>query len=323
MKTQKFKTLGIVLAVFLAFFASLAVLPSSGLAATLPISFILAIAASFICREKYIVPASFLAMPLLITSFYGFGVGRAILSAAALLVISLFAVLLRRAVMTAANAKKRSDGGIFKKSVLVCVLSILAALAVGVIAFGNLFSALSARSANAAYVDEKYGEKVETGYTYYDFYSHSYLTKIDFEGAQSGAVYCVGADRDDYDTACKSELYEAAKDYFNSKTTLSPDSVYVYLDSADRALTYGEDFEKYLGEYEYLYVIPEFIADEEDFSAAFDSVTEYLGLSDTFTYRSITVAADNGAGELFMRVLTREGVTDKKESVSELKIKFK
>ena len=295
-------------AALFAYLAALCTLPSTGIWTTLPAAGLLAVAVSFICRSRKIICLFMGVMPLLLNCLYGFSLSRAVFAGVVCFVMAWLCILAKRAVITARKSRSAGERTVFCKSLAVLICSLVGTVAVWLACFGNPISAQIAGKSNARAVSEQYGEAVQTKSTYYDAFTHRYLTQIDFSGADGAQrYYYSAAGRDDYGTYCLEKLTEDAADYFERMTTLESDSVYVRLDREEVPLSADTDYTLYLDRFEYLLPVTVTITDAADFYSVVTQMLRYLTLSDSFVYRSITLAA-NGTDETpYLAYLSSDG----------------
>ncbi len=283
----------------LAYITAICTLPSAGIWTSVPFAFVLSYLSGYVCASRILIYSMMTVLPMTLNLLYGFEVRHAIVAAVYGLFSSLFAVLAKRAVYTAKVSKQKKNGSIYAKSVFVLAVAAFAGVAVWLVCFGNPISAFVAKGHNAKYVENNYGDTVESGYTYYSF-GEGYLTEIAFEKAEKGKSYYVSdKGRDDYYLFCADRIYTEARDYFERQTTIDADGVKCYLDGKTFGINTETDYKDYLDEFEYLLEIPETVTDINSFKNVYGNVSDFTDMSDTFIYKSITVCAKDSGGKSY------------------------
>lgn len=294
---------GIVAAGIAAYLSAVCALPSSGVFSALPTAAVLAFAASFFCRERWLLYALMGCMPLCLVCLMGYTVGQAVLYGLSCLVQTYLVLLAKRAYQTC----KRGRAAVRTKSAFVLGVCLLGTLLSWLLVFGNPVSLKLAEAHTRRAAQEKYGEAVRVERTtHYDALSHLYLTEVSFEEAETGKNYYMSLPkRDDYAAFCRERLYEGAADYFEKQTTLERDGVYVYVDEKNAPLSPDTPFEAFRAEMEYLLPLSAGITDLEDFTVAVEQMKRFFELSDTFSFRSVTLASTGVDGEAYYAVLSK------------------
>ena len=282
-------------------------LPSSGIATTLPCAFVLSVICGFLCRAKWMIYAFFTAMPLLINCLYGFSFTRSVALSVISLISTFFGILTMRAIKTFVRAKKNRQGDVVSKSCIVLVISVCASVFLWLYGSGNPVSALIHSAENKDYIAEKYADAVETSYTYFDIEKRLYLTKITFPEQIIAKDYYVSYPAlDDYENYCLDFLENDAKKYFKGQTTLDTENVRCYLDVSDKVLSPDSNYRDYLGEFEYLIEISDEITGLKGFRSTCDHLAEYINLSETFEYKSVTFFGKDLNGNSYFTHIKKE-----------------
>lgn len=311
---------GILAAGIASYITALCYLPTSGIFSTLPVAALLALAASRFCREKWEIYALMGVMPAVVTTLLGFSPKRAVFVGIACVFQSVFALSAKRAFVT----YRKGRAAFRKKSLLIGIAATLLCLSSYLAAFGNPVGALLAQGKTTAKVSEKYAGIVSTHATHYDLFSRRYLTEITFDAGEKGVRYYMSVPvRDDYDAFCRSALYENAKDYFESQTTLERESVAVYLANDGRVLSTETPFDEVKGDMEYLLELSGNILDKADFDVAVEQMKRFFALSDSFAYKSVTLTAKDAAGIRYAAILAPDGVWSASEKADEKALKQK
>lgn len=295
---------GILAAGIAAYLSALCALPSSGVFSALPTAAVLALVASFFCRERWLMYALMGCMPLCLVCLMGYTVKQAVLYSASCLVQTYLVLLAKRAYQT----YKCGRAAVRKKSALVLGVCVLGTLLSWLLVFGNPISLKLAEAHTRRAAQEKYGDTVRVdGATHYDAFTHLYLTEISFEEAEIGKTYYMSLpERDDYADFCRERLYEEAADYFEKQTTLERDGIYVYVDERDMPLSPDTPLEAFRAEMEYLLPLSAGITDFEDFTVAVEQMKRFFALSDTFSFRSVTLASTGLDGEAYYAILSAD-----------------
>ena len=293
--------LGILAAGIAAYLTALCVLPTAGLLSTLPTAALFSLAASYFCRETWEIPTLMGVMPAVLTCLLGFSPKRAVWVGLACVLQSVLILLAKRAFRTV----RKGSADVRTKSLAVGMAAAVLCLCAYLAAFGNPISALLSQNRARALVKERYDGIVSTKATYYEMLSHAYLTEITFEAGAFDTRYYLNAEaRDDYDAFCREKLYDAAKDYFESQTTLERESTYVYLEKDERILSPETPFDAVRENMEYLLPLSGNILDKSDFESAVEQTKRFFALSDSFRYKSVTLYAGAENGEHYACVLT-------------------
>lgn len=291
---------GILAAGVASYLAALCYLPTSGIFSTLPAAAVLALAANIFCHEKWEIYTLMGVMPAVVMTLLGFSPRRAVFVGIACVFQSVFALLAKRAFLT----YRKGSAAFRAKSLAIGIAATLLCLSSYLAAFGNPVSALISENRAKAAVKERYDGIVSTHATHYDAFSRSYLTEITFDAGEKGERYYLGVpNRDDYDGFCRAILYEKAKDYFESQTTLERESVSVLLENDGRVLSPETPFDEVKGDMEYSLVLSGGILDKEDFRIAVGQMKRFFELSDSFVYKSVTLSAVGETGERYSAVL--------------------
>lgn len=295
--------------------AALCALPQAGWLSSLPTAGVLALVASFFCRDNRWQYAFMSCMPFCLTCLMGYDVKRALVCGLSCLAQCFFVLLAKRAFLTV----RRGKAAVRTKSTVVLAVSVLAALAAWLLVFGNPISLAISRGSTRRMAEEKYADTVRIGSTtHYDPFSGLYLTSVFFEQSERDTDYYMSLPtRDDYADFCRERLYQSARDYFEKQTTLERDGVYVYLDENGAPLAPDTPFEAYRADIEYLLPLTAGIADAEDFAIAVEQMRRFFVLSDTFDYRRVILAASGADGEAYYAVLDASGAWSFPQSGSE------
>lgn len=311
---------GLLAAGVASYLAALCYLPTSGIFSTLPAAAVLALAASVFCQEKWEIYALMGVMPCAVTSLLGFSPKRAIFVGIACVFQSAFALFAKRAFLT----YRKGRAAVKRKSLLIGIAATLLCLSSYLAAFGNPVSALMAQNRAKETAQERYDGIVTAHATHYDLFSRRYLTEIAFDAGEKGTRYYMSVPvRDDYDAFCRSMLYENAKDYFESQTTLERESVAVFLENDGRILSPETPFDTVKGDMEYLLELSGNILDKADFDVAAEQMKRFFALSDSFTYKSVTLTAKDADGVRYATVLAPDGVWSASEMADEKALKQK
>lgn len=282
-------------------------LPSSGIATTLPCAFVLSVLCGFLCRTRWMIYALFTAMPLLLNCLYGFPFTRSVALSVISLISTFFGILTMRAIKTFVHAKKYKQRDVVSKSCVVLAISVCASVFLWLYGSGNPVSAVILSQKNKEYVMEKYAEKLETAYTYFDIEKRLYLTKITFPGQVIGKDYYVSYPvLDDYENYCLELLKNDAKKYFKGQTTLDTENVRCYMDVSDKVLSPDSNYKDYLGEFEYLIEISDEITGLKGFRSTCDHLAEYINLSETFEYKSVTFSGEDLNGNSYFAHIEKD-----------------
>ncbi len=283
-----------------AYLCAICTLPSSGIATTLPAAFVLSVLGSVFCKTKWMIYAFFTAMPLLLNCLYGFPFSRAVSIAAISLVSAFFGVLTKRAVQTVVYARKKRNDSVVIKGGIVLVLSFAVSVALWLAFSGNPVSAMIQSAKNKDYISEKYADAVQTSYTYFDLEKRLYLTKVTFEAQPVGEEYYVSYPCvDEYENYCLELVSADAKKYFKGQTTLDTERVKCYLDTSDIAISPDENYKDHLSEFEYLVEISDEITGLKGFRSTYGHLSDYIYLSDTFEYKSVTFSGKDANGNSY------------------------
>lgn len=118
----------IVIAGIFSYIAAIFTLPSMGVLTKLPTALLLSFTASLICTSKKWILAMMALMPFILNLLYAYELKVALWCAFGCVVAAWFGILARRAFFTALISKKKKNDKIFKKSVVVLVISVIAGI---------------------------------------------------------------------------------------------------------------------------------------------------------------------------------------------------
>lgn len=289
--------IGILVSVVLAYLSAICTLPSSGIVSTLPVTAVTAILASFICKKRSYIYASFAVMPFLATLLLGFDVKRAVIVLILSVASAYFAVLAKRAILTVIKSRNPDAA---KKSKSVFAVSVVLTVALWLIGFGNPISFAVSESRNSDFAKDRYADEIELKNTYFDISSFSYLTEISFYGAEAGTHYYISAEKhDDYIDFHVNETILDIKDIFNAKTALPSDCFKCYINQDEFVFGGDKKLSENLKNTEFLIIREEYVPDMDGFKGLYNNLMTYATASDDLLYKSITMTAKGLDGRIY------------------------
>lgn len=289
--------IGIFASVVLAYISAVCTLPSSGIVSTFPVTAIMAIIVSFICKKRNYIYTSFTIMPFLTTLLFGFNIKRAIIVSILSIIITFFAILAKRAILTAIKSNNAATAG---KCRTIFAVAVFFTLSTWLIGYGNPVSFVNSENRNSNFARERYADAVEIKTTFFDINSFSYLTEISFENASSGKHYyiCDGK-RDDYIDFHINETFLDAKDIFSSKTALPANCLECYINKDEFVFGGKEKLNENLMNTEYLVIREEAVPDMDGFKDLYNNLMMFAMASDDLKYKSITMTATGLDGKAY------------------------
>lgn len=274
-----------------AYLCAACTLPNAGIFYSLPVSAILAVAASFFCKNRLLLCTLIGIVTFILDCFFEVSLLQSAVTGVLCALMAWLGLLIKRAVITAAYSYNK-EKSVFTKAIVTAVFSAAALIVVWLFCFGNPVSHIIKQSDNIKYIKGRYGKQVQTINTRYDMFERAYLTKISFDGGDRNAdYYVVSGVRDDYLDYCASLLTDQARMYFERMTTLGNDTVYSYIEPGTFDVKLQNNYEDYLEHFEYLLPVTVEINNKGDFESVCENLFTYIKLSDSFIYKDIVIAA--------------------------------
>ena len=312
----KSPTFGMIASGLVVFLGVLAFLPEAGFIRTLPLMIVCGFVCERLCSNMLFYCVTAALLNFLMYLFRGSSIAGAFVYTLLAVVLVFCGVYVSK---LASLAKKTSNKATKKKCFAYAAASVLVAAVVSVVMCGNVVSALIHDSRNTGYIEEHYGEKVQTRFTAYSPLDGEYRTYIDFADGE----VLLGRDNEYFVSHKANLLTDGCRDYFEDKLLETADrrlSLVISeatdafeITESDIDLEYGEvlpdepDIARYLDRVRYVVSLYSIIEQRESFEEicrdCVAKISEY-----EYAFDEIVICGGNSSEVLFS-LAVKKGMT--------------